>query len=235
MYPKEYFLERFKTEETDELLRRYATTDLADEAKEAILSLLHSRGVDNSKLQSLVVQARKSAYRETKGTSECDFCGSSARFSALLDGGQRFCSKNCLRNARLMEVSEDISEETIFQHACRIKESPCPLCQQLSSKTEVRRYYRVWSIGILTSWVKRTHICCLSCARKTNFGSLIFCTLFGWWGIPWGLIITPAQIFANISEMFKSRSESPPSEELIQAARLDLAAKLYKQRTQKNA
>jgi hypothetical protein len=229
MYPKEYFLEQFKAEETDELLRRYATSDLADEAQEAILSLLQTRGVDNSKLQPLVIQARKAAYRQTKGTRKCDFCGSSAIFSAILDEGQRFCTKTCLRNARLLEVSEDIPKEVILQHAHKIKEGPCPLCKQSSSKTEARYYYRVWSVVVLTSWIKRTHICCFSCGRKTNFGSFVFCILFGWWGFPWGLIITPAQIIANIAEMFRPRFKSTPSDELIQAARLDLAAKLYKQ------
>lgn len=229
MYPKEYFLERFKAEETDELLRRYATTDLTNEAKEAILFLLQSRGFEDAKLQALVLQARKAAYRQTKGTKECDFCGSSARFSAVLDEGQRFCSESCLRNARLLEISEDIPKEAIFQYACSIKEGPCPSCQQYSSKTEVRPYYRVWSIGIFTHWTTGTHICCRSCGRKTNFLSLIFCTAFGWWGMPWGLIITPAQIIANIAEMLRSRGDSAPSEELLLAARLDLAAKLHKQ------
>lgn len=230
MYPKEYFLERFKNEETNDLLHRYATADLTDEAREAILFLLQSRGVDDSKLKPLVLQARRAAYRQTKGTSECDFCGSSARFSAVLDEGQRFCSKSCLRNARLLEISEDIPTEAIFQHACSIKQGPCPVCHQTSSKTEARRYYRVWSAGIITQWTKRTHVCCHSCGRKTNLGSLVFCTLFGWWGIPWGLIITPAQIIANIAEMFKAQSDPTPSDELLQAARLDLAAKLHKQR-----
>ncbi|RTL29950.1 MAG: hypothetical protein EKK47_12060 [Burkholderiales bacterium] len=230
MYPKEYFLERFKTEETEELLHRYAATDLADEAKEAIRSLLQSRGVDDSILQPLVIQARKAAYRQTKGTTECDFCGSSARFSAVLDEGQRFCSKSCLRSARLLEASEDIPKEAIFQHACRIKEGPCPSCQRTLTRIEVRPYYRVWSVGLFTQWTKRTHICCLSCGRKTNLESLIFSVVLGWWGIPWGLIITPGQIIANITEMLRSRGDSEPSAELIQAARLDLAARRYKER-----
>lgn len=230
MYPKEYFLERFRDDETDDLLQRYATADLADEAKEAIHSLLKSRGIEESKLQPLVLQARKASYRQTKGTNECDFCGSSARFSALLDEGQRFCSKACLRNARLLEVSEDISKEEIHDHALRIKNSACPECHQSSSKTEVRRCYRVWSVGIFTQWTNRTHICCHSCGRKTNLGSLMFCALFGWWGIPWGIIMTSAQILANVTEMFKPLANPAPSEALIQAARLDLAAKLYKKR-----
>lgn len=228
MYPKEYFLERFRNDETEDLLRRYATTDLADEAKEAILLLLKSRGIEDSTLQPLVLQARKASYRQTKGTSECDFCGSSARFSALLDEGQRFCSKACLRNARLLEISEDISKEEILSHAFTIKNGTCPECQQAGSKTEVRRYYRVWSAGIFTQWTNRTHICCHSCGRKANLGSIVFCTLLGWWAIPWGVIMTPAQILANITEMFKPLSDPAPSDELLQAARLDLAAKQHK-------
>jgi hypothetical protein len=230
VYPKEYFLERFQNDATEDLLHRYASEDLAEEAKEAILALLKTRGIEDSRLQPLVHQARKAAYRRTKGTNECDFCGSSARFSALIDEGQRFCSKACLRNARLLEVSEDISNEDIHAHAFRIKNGACPECQQSESKTEVRRYYRVWSAIVLTQWTNRTHICCHSCGRKTNFGSLVFCTLFGWWGLPWGLIMTPAQILANITEMFRPKANPTPSDELLQAARIDLAAKLYKKR-----
>lgn len=40
--------------------------------------------------------------------------------------------------------------------------------------------------------------------------------------------MTPAQILANITEMFKPLSEPAPSDALLQAARLDLAAKLHK-------
>lgn len=231
MYPKEYFLERFKTEETEELLQRYATGDLTDEAREAILTLLRSRGLEESKLQPLVVQARKAVYRQTKGSKECDFCGSSARFFPVLDDGQRFCTHACMRTARLLEISEDIPKNAIFQHACRIKEGPCPQCNQLPSKTEVRPYYRVWSIGILTERTKRTHICCINCGRKKNFTSIIFSAVFGWWNIPSGVIFTPIQIMSNIGEMLRSRDDPTPSDELIQAARLDLAAKLQKQRT----
>lgn len=232
MYQKEYFLERFQNEETADLLQRYATSDLADEAKEAILTLLKSRGIESSALQPLVLQARKASHRQTKGTSECDFCKNSARFSALLDEGQRFCSKSCLRNARLLEVAEEISQEEILGHASLIKNGACPECRQLTSRTEVRRYYRVWSVGIFTQRTDRAHICCHACARKTNFGSLVFCMLFGWWGIPWGIIMTPVQIIANITEMFRPLSDPVPSEALLQAAKLDLAAKLYKRRAQ---
>lgn len=232
MYPKEYFLERFRNEETEDLLQRYATVDLADEAKEAILELLRARGINSFSLPTLVVAARKASYRQTRGTKECDFCGSSARLSAVLNEGQRFCSKACLRKARLLEVSEDIPAEAIYRHAVAIKNGSCPECRQSGSRTEVRTYHRVWSIGLFTQWTHRTHICCHACGRKTNFGSIMFCVLFGWWSVPWGLVMTPAQIMANITQMLKPMADPEPSEALVQAARLDLAAKLYKQQQQ---
>ncbi|WP_052941288.1 hypothetical protein [Chromobacterium subtsugae] len=205
--------------------------DLTDEAKEAIRSLLQSRGLDESILPPLALAARKAAYRQTKGWMECDFCGSWAGRSAVVDGGQRFCRQACLREARLLEISEDIPTDMIFQHACRIKQGSCSLCKKASSTTEVRPYYRVWSIGILTRWTKRTHICCHSCGRKTNFACLIFSFAFGWWGMPWGLIITPAQIISNLAEMFRSRADATPSDALLRAARLDLASKLHQHGT----
>lgn len=230
VYTKEYFLERFSKDETKDLLHLYATEDLSDEAKEAILSLFKSRGIQDAQLQPLLLQAKKASYRKTKGTNECDFCDSSALFSPVIDEGQRFCSQACLGNARLLELAEDIPKEEIHGHALRIKNSPCPVCQKSGSKTEVRRFYRVWSLILLTRWTRHKRICCHSCARKTNLGSLVFCTLFGWWGLPWGLIMTPVQIVSNITEMFKTLAEPAPSEALLQAAKLDLAAMLQQKR-----
>ena len=225
MYSEEYFLELFKDEETENLRRRYSTEDLSDNAKAAMHSVLKSRGFDDTSLAVLATEARKAAYRQTKGTKECDYCGSSARFSPVLDDGQRFCNVTCLQNARLMEISEDIPKEEIFQHACRIKEGACPGCSCSKSKVEARKSYRIWSVVHISVFSTQTRICCHSCARKENFRSLMFCAAFGWWGFPWGVGITPVQIISNIVEMFKSRSGAKPSDDLLQAARINLAAK----------
>jgi hypothetical protein len=41
--------------------------------------------------------------------------------------------------------------------------------------------------------------------------------------VPWGIFITPAQIISNIAALFRKFDKSKPSEELVQAARLQLA------------
>ncbi len=224
MYPKEFFLERFQSEATGDLLHRYANAQLTDEAKEAILEILKKRGVSEEKFGHFIKQAKKDRYRQSQGTTRCDYCGNSARFSPVLDQGQRFCSKRCLRQTRLLEISVDISDEEIIRHARNIKNGECPDCHKRDSKVEVRYYYRVWSAIVFTQWAKRTHVCCRACGRRTNFGSIMFSLLLGWWGFPWGIIITPAQIISNLVEIFKGREEPEPSDELIQAARIELAA-----------
>jgi hypothetical protein len=230
MYSKEYFVDRFRDEETDELLHRYATAEITEEAKAAILLLIAERGIDTSTMAPLVVTARKAAHRRTKGSMQCDYCDSSARFSSVLDGGQRFCSTDCLVYARLMEISEDISPADILAEAQAIKRGACPVCQQSKSRIEVRTSYRVWSALVFTQWSRRALICCHSCGRIANAEAAAFSTLLGWWGLPWGLIMTPVQVVSNIAEMFRSRSEPEPSPELLQAARIELAAKRHNPR-----
>lgn len=229
MYPKAFFLQRFKDDDKETLLARYAGGDLSDEAAAAILELLAARGVDESTLKPMVANARKASLRATKGAYECDYCRNSARFSAIHDDGQRFCSKACLRNARLMEIAVDIPDESIMARALSVKNGICPVCRQCTSPVEMRHYFRVWSALVVTQWRQRAKLCCHSCGKKENRESVVLCLIFGWWGFPWGLIMTPAQIVANWIESSKRRDEPEPSDELLRSARLQLAFERHKQ------
>jgi hypothetical protein len=223
MYPKEYFIDRFNGDETGYLVEKLATSDLAESAREAIVEILAKRDVDKSKLLSQMKESRKAMYRKTHGNHQCDYCGSSARFSYVSDDGQRFCNQTCLRDARLMEEAEDIDLLDIEKHALEIRNSDCPVCKRQNGIVEVRWKYRVWSAFYITRWTKTKSVCCKSCGRKQNSSSIAFSAFLGWWGVPWGIIITPAQIISNIVEMFRSDDRSAPSADLLLAARLNLA------------
>jgi hypothetical protein len=49
------------------------------------------------------------------------------------------------------------------------------------------------------------------------------CTLLGWWGIPFGLLITPFKIIANVVEMLR-KDRAEPSNALRARVRAHLAA-----------
>lgn len=223
MYPKQYFLERFRDVDSDELLARYGTGDLTDEAQAAIVEILTSRSSDPGAVAAAIVQARKARFRATKGTDECDYCSNRARFSPVLDGGQRFCSRTCWRNARLMEMAVDIPDAEIAAKARSLRHGACPICHQRTSLVEVRRCHRVWSALFVTQVSERQLVGCRSCGRRANLEAIGVSMLLGWWGLPWGVFITPIQIVANVVAMLRTREDDEPSEALVNMARIALA------------
>ncbi|HEX7191149.1 MAG TPA: hypothetical protein VF381_06195, partial [Thermoanaerobaculia bacterium] len=66
-------------------------------------------------------------------------------------------------------------------------------------------------------------IACRRCGLKTQLGNTVLSLAAGWWGIPWGLVMTPVQVGRNISAMLKGSSEDGPSPKLERAVRISLA------------
>lgn len=122
-----------------------------------------------------------------------------------------------------MEASVDIPEQRIIEHALEIRNGACPSCRGRESRIEVRKYYWVWSAVLFTRWGTSSKVCCKKCGTESNLISVASCLLLGWWGVPWGIFITPVQIVSNIVAMFRRFNTSKPSAELILAARLKLA------------
>jgi len=223
MYPKEFFVEKFKDLENEELLIKLSE-DLAENARSALIEILSARGVASAEIDGMVKQARKAEIRKAKGTSECDFCGNSAKSKPVLDGGQRFCRPRCLHAARISEAAVDLSEADITTAARAIQDGDCPTCRQSGSLVEVRFYHRVMSFGLFTRYTKSSKICCMKCGRKENLKSFALTFLLGWWGMPFGVLFTPTYLLANVGEMFERRRRGELSEELVREARYSLAS-----------
>jgi hypothetical protein len=91
---------------------------------------------------------------------------------------------------------------------------------------DVHTSYRVWSAVFLTSWSSRPHVSCQSCGRKSQIADAAFCAAFGWWGFPWGLILTPVQIGRNVAAALRQQDVSRPSRDLEKVLRASMAAQL---------
>ncbi len=224
MYSRQYFINEFRHIDSDELLERLATSDLTDVAKDAIHTVLRERGITDERLDALVQQAKKDTYKRTTPTNECDYCGKSLRLlGSVKDGGQKFCSNDCLRTSRLMEAAVDIPEKDIQEFAYSLRRGPCPNCREKKRDIEIRKYYWVWSAAIFTQWGVSTKVCCKTCGVKANLASILGCVALGWWGIPWGILMTPVQVLRNLSELLRRIDKNKPSDELLLAAKLKLA------------
>ncbi|RDZ28726.1 hypothetical protein [Lysobacter silvisoli] len=222
MYTQADFVERFRALEDYELLDKLATSELTEEARAALRAVLHERGVPETQLPALLVQAKKDRYRRSGVTNDCDRCGKSCGASAVGNGAQTFCSTACRRLTELMEAAAEFDDDDVHRHALVLQRGACPGCLRQGTPIEVRRSYHVWSAIFLTRWGTSQKVRCRRCGIRNNLTDAAFSATLGWWGFPFGLLMTPVQILRNLGEMLISDRPRPPSRELLELARLDL-------------
>jgi hypothetical protein len=117
----------------------------------------------------------------------------------------------------------DISDDVVLTQAMAIWRGACPHCRKSGSAVDMRTEHWVWSAIFLTRFGRRTALSCRDCGKRRNLQALGKCILLGWWGVPFGLLITPYKIFANVGEMLRKDREEP-SDALRDVVRARLAA-----------
>jgi hypothetical protein len=70
-------------------------------------------------------------------------------------------------------------------HGC-----PCPGCGRPGAN-DVRPIHRIYSAVAFTSHGHERKICCPNCARFACAKRFLQAAFLGWWGFPWGLVLTP--------------------------------------------
>lgn len=152
---------------------------------------------------------------------KCKQCGTFFFLGGIRRGEQRFCNHRCDRFNYELTRSEAIPTEVVDDQVRRVHEGPCPRCQG-PGPVDIFSSYRVWSVLLVTSWSRRCHICCRSCAVKSQLGDTLFATILGWWSL-WGIVATPLQIGKNIVALLHPPDPSRPSEALRKQVRITLA------------
>ncbi len=152
----------------------------------------------------------------------CDACGTTILFGGVRDGDTRFCNQDCHANGYLALAARQIPADLIRQQADAVHHGMCPRCEG-PGPVDVHTSYRVWSLLLLTSWKSRPQIACRRCGVKSQVGDALLCLFLGWWGFPWGLLVTPVQVARNIAGIVRSK---PPgaSPELRHIVGLEIAA-----------
>ena len=153
----------------------------------------------------------------------CAHCNTTILFGGKKQGALRFCNANCERSGVLATVANQIPKQTVERHLAQVHGGNCPRCHG-GGPVDVHVSHRVWSALFFTSWSSRPVVCCQSCGTKRKIGDTVFSLLLGWWGIPWGLLVTPMQVGKNIVGFFRSPNPSAPSPALEKMLRLQLAA-----------
>jgi hypothetical protein len=162
--------------------------------------------------------------------AKCGYCNSTVIFGGLKtkDKSERYCNEKCYNSAVLLAVSNQIAVETINEQVQQVHQGFCPKCKG-RGPIDVHIKYQVWSALLLTSWSNHPEISCRSCGRKNQVIGALSSLVLGWWGFPWGLIMTPVQVGRNVIGMMKGPDDLRPSPMLERMVRLGIGSQLVKQ------
>jgi hypothetical protein len=167
--------------------------------------------------------------------ARCDYCGSTIIFGGKRDDNGRFCNQKCQARGALLAISRQLPEATVQEQVWKVHQGFCPKCNG-AGPVDVHVSHKVWSAVFLTSWSSTPEVCCRSCGLKSQAGGGAFSLIFGWWGFPWGIVLTPIQIGKNIIGAARPPAPSKPSAQLEKLLRMNLAAEAVKQqRTERSA
>lgn len=153
----------------------------------------------------------------------CYTCKRTVAFGGIKDHGFRFCSKAChSRKAALIDAIAAVPAANVDAEVVKIQKGLCAKCGK-PGDIEFHKSVFVWSAILITRMSERTFIGCSGCARKAQALSSAGTLLVGWWGIPFGLIFTPAAVVTNAYHMLRSGPRKQPSALLRDYARERLA------------
>lgn len=157
--------------------------------------------------------------------TKCDYCGTTILFGGQAEGPLRFCNATCSSKGVLVRASMALPDSTVQQQTWSIHQGTCPVCTG-PGPVDVHTSYRVWSALIVTQWSNHPRVSCRSCGVKAKLGDTLLSALVGWWGFPWGLIMTPVQIGRNVVGMASSPDHSKPSPQLEKMVRTMLVTRV---------
>jgi hypothetical protein len=105
-----------------------------------------------------------------------------------------------------------VTEDQVLAQAHAIRNGACPLCKKQQSPVDLREEHWVWSALVVTRYGRKTRLCCHDCGRANNLRALGKNAVLGWWGFPFGLLITPYKIGMNLHGYFRKDGNAPSAE-----------------------
>jgi len=156
----------------------------------------------------------------------CDYCSKNFNLFGVHEPEYSFCSRNCQDRAHALLKSLDrLPQQQVDDYVNKVHAGPCRQCGK-PNPVDLYQSYRVVSFIVLTRWTTHNHFVCRACARKAQIKSSAYSALLGWWGFPFGLVLTPVQIIRNIVAMAGGSDPHQPSRRLRSLLKLNLARQL---------
>ncbi|MBP0715730.1 hypothetical protein DF141_18055 [Burkholderia cenocepacia] len=130
--------------------------------------------------------------------AECNHCGRTFLVGGRSIDGRRYCSPACARAHPVVVEAERVPDAKVRQYVDDWRYGPCPICLREGRPVDVHASHRVVSLVFVTRWATRRHVCCRRCGRRKQAVALLASATLGWWGLPWGIVLTPIQLARNV-------------------------------------
>lgn len=164
--------------------------------------------------------------------AKCAYCGTTILLGGKKIEDLRFCNNKCLSQGQVALVADQVPGEVVTAQAREIHAGACPVCNERNGPVDVHTSYKIVSFILMSSWSSNPRVSCGTCAKKAQFGGLLYSFFLGWWGIPWGIIMTPVQVVRNLVALFRSEDSLTPSEQLENLVRLNIATQALESQSQ---
>ncbi|TWU59281.1 WD domain, G-beta repeat [Rubripirellula tenax] len=162
----------------------------------------------------------------------CGACNSFILGGGKSEGGKRYCNAKCLEVGRTINYVGDIPDDIISKRAWQMRDAACARCGG-PGPLDFHGGQQVISVIILTWTTDATVFGCHRCGKNAAIKATVTTLFAGWWGFPWGLIMTPIVLVTNTVALLQSTPPGP-SARLLDAAKMDMAAQL-RQRVESDA
>ena len=156
--------------------------------------------------------------------AKCAYCGTTVLFGGKKIEDITFCNDTCLSKGKIALVARQVPDEVVTNEARVIHSGPCPVCGEKRGPVDVHTSHKVTSFILMTSWSSTPRISCRSCGVKSQLSALFYSLFLGWWGFPWGIIMTPVQVVKNIAALLHSETSVNPTPKLEQLVRMGIAS-----------
>lgn len=166
--------------------------------------------------------------------ARCHYCEATIIYGGVKANGLRFCSDKCHRMGFVGPAVDQIPADVLSRHIAEVHRGACPRCGG-PGPIDVHTSYLVWSALVVTSWHSKPQVCCRACGVKAKLGGACVSGVAGWWGFPWGIIITPILVLRNVFGLFSSPDPTTPSVRLQNAVKAEVAARLVQAARQQQA
>jgi hypothetical protein len=145
-------------------------------------------------------------------------------------GALRYCNDACYQQGFLAVVADQQAPGVVAARLEQYRQQACPICGG-EGPIDVYTSHTAWSALVLTSWKSKPRLSCVECGRSEIRKAMAFTVICGWWGFPFGLVVTPWQLMNNVKALKKARDPSQSSSELQQLVKLEVASALQAQAT----